>query len=71
MKGTRYILNKYPWVDEHRIGAAGGSYGGYMINWINGHTDVFKALVSHCGVFDTVAMYFNTEELWFMVSIVL
>ena len=45
--------------------AAGASYGGYMINWIAGHTDRFKCLVSHDGVFDLVSEYGSTEELWF------
>jgi dipeptidyl aminopeptidase/acylaminoacyl peptidase len=54
-----------PYVDTARIGAAGGSYGSYMVNWINGHTDRFKALVSHDGDFDLVSSYGATEELWF------
>jgi dipeptidyl aminopeptidase/acylaminoacyl peptidase len=58
-----------PDVDKDRIGAAGGSYGGYMVNWILGHNDdprvKFKALVSHAGVFNLVSMYGVTEELWF------
>ncbi|OMJ09450.1 Dipeptidyl-peptidase 5, partial [Smittium culicis] len=42
------------------------SYGGYMVNWLNGNTDRFKAFVNHNGVFNTVGMYYMTEELWFM-----
>ncbi len=53
------------YVDEERIGAAGASYGGYMVNWIAGHTDRFKALLSHAGVFNLISMYGTTEELWF------
>jgi dipeptidyl aminopeptidase/acylaminoacyl peptidase len=45
--------------------AAGASFGGYMIDWIAGHTDRFKCLVSHDGVFDLVSEYGSTEELWF------
>lgn len=52
-------------VDGNRIGAAGGSFGGYMVNWILGHTDRFKALVSHAGVYNLISMYGVTEELWF------
>ncbi|HWO88654.1 MAG TPA: prolyl oligopeptidase family serine peptidase, partial [Gemmatimonadales bacterium] len=48
-----------------RMAAAGGSYGGYMVNWINGHTDRFRALISHAGVFNLESMYGATEELWF------
>ncbi len=58
-----------PYIDKERIGAAGGSYGGYMVNWIIGHNDdprfKFKALVSHAGVFNLTSMYGVTEELWF------
>ena len=52
-------------VDPNRIGAAGGSFGGYMVDWILGHTDRFKALVSHAGVYNLTSMYGVTEELWF------
>jgi len=43
----------------------GASYGGWMINWINGHTDRFKCLVTHDGLFDQHSFYYATEELWF------
>jgi len=59
------VLAARPDVDADRIGAAGASYGGYMIDWILGHTDRFKALVSHDGVYNLPAMYGTTEELWF------
>lgn len=52
-------------VDPQRMGAAGGSYGGYMVNWILGHSDRFHALVSHAGVYNLESMYGVTEELWF------
>lgn len=58
-------LAALPFVDGTRIGAAGGSYGGYMVNWILGHTTRFKALVSHAGVYNLESMYGVTEELWF------
>lgn len=54
-----------PYVDASRIGAAGASYGGYMINWILGHSNRFKALVSHAGVYNLESMYGVTEEIWF------
>jgi dipeptidyl aminopeptidase/acylaminoacyl peptidase len=54
-----------PYVDPERTAAAGGSYGGYMVNWILGHTDRFQALISHAGVFDLVSETLETEELWF------
>jgi dipeptidyl aminopeptidase/acylaminoacyl peptidase len=65
MKGTDFVLAKYPFVDPSRVAAAGGSYGGYMIDWIATHTGRFKALISHAGVYDKPGMYGATEELWF------
>ena len=56
-----------PYVDADRMAAAGGSYGGYMVNWLLGHTDRFKALVSHAGVYDLRSMAGETEELWFPI----
>lgn len=64
MKGTDATLAKYSFVDKSRLAAAGGSYGGYMADWLATHTDRFKAIISHAGVFDKVSMY-ATEELWF------
>jgi dipeptidyl aminopeptidase/acylaminoacyl peptidase len=64
MKGVDAALVKYPFLDGGKMAAAGGSYGGYMVNWIATHTDRFKALVSHAGIYDKVSMY-ATEELWF------
>ena len=63
MKGVDHII-KLGYVDANRIGTAGGSYGGYMVNWMNGHTDRFKAIVSHASIFNAESMY-ATEELWF------
>lgn len=64
MNVTDYLAN-LPYVDAKRMAAAGGSYGGYMVNWILGHTDRFRALVSHAGVYDLRSMGGETEELWF------
>jgi dipeptidyl aminopeptidase/acylaminoacyl peptidase len=65
MKGLDAALAKYPFLDKDRVVAAGASYGGFMINWINGHTDRFKALVCHDGNLDETMAYYQTEELWF------
>ena len=54
-----------PYVDSTRMGAAGGSFGGHMVNWINGHTGRFKVLVAHDGDFNLSSFYGATEELWF------
>jgi len=64
MKGLD-VVAKLPYVDTTRMGAAGASYGGYMIYWTAGHTDRFKTLVSHDGVFNNTSMVGSTEELWF------
>ncbi len=58
-------LESLPFVDRGKIGAAGASYGGYMVNWIAGHTQRFAVLVSHDGDFDTAGSNLETEELWF------
>jgi dipeptidyl aminopeptidase/acylaminoacyl peptidase len=66
MKGVDYVLATYPFTDGSRMAAIGGSYGGYMVDWIATHTGRFKCLVSHAGPYDEVSMYGSTEELWFV-----
>jgi len=67
--GVAEVLRRNAFIDRNRIGAAGGSYGGYMVDWILGHNNDprfhFKALVSHAGVYNLTSMYGATEELWF------
>ena len=58
-------LEKLPYVDKNRMGAMGWSYGGYMMNWFEGHTDRFKAIASMMGLYDLRSFYGATEELWF------
>jgi dipeptidyl aminopeptidase/acylaminoacyl peptidase len=65
MKGLDQVLRSHLWIDPERMAAAGASFGGYMINWIQGQTDRFKALVCHDGNLDEYMAYFDTEELWF------
>lgn len=65
MKGLDHALKTYDYLDGSRVAALGGSYGGFMVDWIAGHTDRFKALISHAGVFDLTGEYGTTEELWF------
>jgi dipeptidyl aminopeptidase/acylaminoacyl peptidase len=64
MKGVDY-LEKLPYIDKERMGAAGASFGGYMMDWFQGNTTRFKTLITHCGVFNFDSMYAQTEELWF------
>ncbi|MEJ7601281.1 MAG: S9 family peptidase [Kofleriaceae bacterium] len=65
MLGLDAALAKYPWLDKTRMAALGASYGGFMINWLHGKTDRFKALVCHDGNLDERLAYYDTEELWF------
>jgi dipeptidyl aminopeptidase/acylaminoacyl peptidase len=65
MKGLDYAETTYPFIDKERECALGASYGGYAINWILGHTDRFKCLVSHDGMFNAESAWGTTEELWF------
>jgi dipeptidyl aminopeptidase/acylaminoacyl peptidase len=65
MKGLDYVEKTYPFIDKNREAALGASYGSYMANWLLGHTDRFKCIVSHDGMFNTESAYGTTEELWF------
>jgi dipeptidyl aminopeptidase/acylaminoacyl peptidase len=65
-KGLEAAIGRYPWLDGERACALGGSYGGFMMNWIEGNwPDRFRCIVNHDGVFDQRMMYYSTEELWF------
>lgn len=65
-KGLAAALERYRWMDGERVGALGGSFGGYMVNWIAGQwPDRFRCLVNHDGNLDERMAYFDTEELWF------
>ncbi len=65
MTGLTYAEGKYPFIDKDRECALGASYGGYMANWILGHTQRFRCIVSHDGMFNTESAFGTTEELWF------
>jgi dipeptidyl aminopeptidase/acylaminoacyl peptidase len=62
-----HTLNSIEYTDPNNTFAAGASYGGYMINWLEGHTDRFNAVVSHDGVFNLESEFGTTEELWFPI----
>jgi dipeptidyl aminopeptidase/acylaminoacyl peptidase len=65
MKGLDYVEKTYPFIDKNREAALGASYGGYMANWLLGHTNRFKCIVSHDGMFNAESAYGTTEEVWF------
>jgi len=65
MEGLDYVEKTYPFIDKNREAALGASYGGYMANWLLGHTNRFKCIVSHDGTFNAEATFGTTEELWF------
>ena len=64
--GLEAAAKKFPWLDRANSCALGASYGGFMMNWIEGNwSDGFKCIVNHDGVFDARGMAYSTEELWF------
>jgi len=65
MKGLDYAEKTYPFIDRDRECALGASYGGYMANWVLGHTNRFQCIVSHDGMFNAESAWGTTEELWF------
>jgi dipeptidyl aminopeptidase/acylaminoacyl peptidase len=64
MAGLAY-MEKQDYIDKNRMAAAGASFGGYMMNWFEGHTTKFKTLITHCGVYNFDSMYATTDEIWF------
>lgn len=71
LAGVHHVLHREAHkIDASRVAAAGASYGGYMINWLQGHNNdgLFKALVCHDGVFDTTASWYSGDELYFPES---
>jgi dipeptidyl aminopeptidase/acylaminoacyl peptidase len=65
MKGLDYAEAHYPFMDKTRECALGASYGGFMADWVLTHTNRFKCIVTHDGMYDPVAAYGSTEEMWF------
>jgi dipeptidyl aminopeptidase/acylaminoacyl peptidase len=65
MQGLDYAEQHYSFIDKNRECALGASYGGYMANWVLGHTDRFKCIVTHDGMFNPESAYGTTEEMWF------
>jgi dipeptidyl aminopeptidase/acylaminoacyl peptidase len=67
MQGLDYAEQHYPFIDKSRECALGASYGGYMANWILGHTNRFKCIVTHDGMFNAESAFGSTEEDWFNI----
>jgi dipeptidyl aminopeptidase/acylaminoacyl peptidase len=65
MKGLDYAEKTFPFIDKDRECAIGSSYGGFMANWVLGHTDRFKCIVSHHSVFNAESFWGTTDELWY------
>lgn len=63
--GMNYVFQYHPYIDKDKVCACGGSYGGYMVNWLQGHTDLFKCFVNHDGAFSVISKFYSTDELWF------
>ena len=63
---TDEMLKKYPDIDPSRVGETGGSYGGFMTNWIIGHTDRFKAAASMVSISNWLSMYGTTDISYFV-----
>ena len=65
--GVSHVLAANAWIDPAKVGAWGGSFGGFVCNWLQGHNEdkMFSVLVSHAGEADQWSSYGSTEELWF------
>jgi dipeptidyl aminopeptidase/acylaminoacyl peptidase len=68
MRFTDLVLDKYPFIDEDRVGVTGGSYGGFMTNWIIGHTNRFKAAVSQRSISNWISKFGTTDIGYFFVE---
>ncbi|MGH9363582.1 MAG: prolyl oligopeptidase family serine peptidase, partial [Thermoanaerobaculia bacterium] len=64
-RGVAVAIARYPWIDGERVCALGGSYGGYLVNWIAGkRPELFRCLVNQGGIFDLRLFSLTTDELW-------
>lgn len=64
--GYHSVLAHYnDYIDPSRTAALGASYGGYMVNWLQGHNPGFSTFVCHDGIFDTTTSFYTTEEVYF------
>ncbi len=65
MMGVDFLIAQHPYIDSTRMAALGRSYGGFMTNWICGHTDRFRCLITTDGTYNHISEYGSTDELWF------
>jgi len=68
INGVDYVDATYKWVNVKRTCVVGGSFGGFMVNWIQGQTDRFTCLISHSGIFSTLTISYSTEILWYIMT---
>ncbi len=68
MKFTDEVLERYPFIDENRLGVTGGSYGGFMTNWIIGHTQRFRAAASQRSISNWISKFNTTDIGYFFVE---
>lgn len=67
MAGLDYALANYSWIDEQRLGITGGSYGGFMTNWVVGHTNRFKAAVTQRSISNWIS-FFGVSDIGYYFS---
>jgi len=60
-----HVIGRFPWIDAERLGVTGGSYGGYLTNWIITHTDRFKAAVPVAGISNLISDWADANPDWF------
>ena len=68
MEAVDYVLERYPFLDRDRFGVAGGSYGGFMTNWVVTHTDRFRAAVTMRSICDWISMFGTTDIGFYFVE---
>lgn len=68
MRFTRLVLKRYPQIDPARVGLTGGSYGGYMTNWIVGHSDFFRCAAAQRSIGDWIVHEYNCDTGYWVTS---
>lgn len=68
MLGTDYVLEQHPEIDKDHVYVMGGSYGGFMTNWIVGHTDRFRAAISQRSISNWISFYGTSDVGAFFVE---